>query len=128
MRRRESLQKLGLVVSLTSMSGCAAILGGRSNNQDDGNRKRSGNLESVQLRPKEGKNDNLVVVVTVKNNGEKKESADLKVSVTIDGTVHERTPKITVPGGEKKEITVPFELEYDKYTGGQTTSIDIDLK
>ncbi len=128
MRRRESLQKLGLVISLTSLSGCAAILGGRGNKQDDGDRKQSGNLESVQLRPKEGKDDNLVVLVTVKNKGTKKESADLKVSVTIDGTVHERTPKITVPGGEKKKITVPFELKYEKFTDADRTSIDLNLK
>ena len=128
MRRRESLQKLGLVVSLTSMSGCAAILGGRRNKKDDGNNSRSGNLKSLGLHPKKGKDGNLVVVVKVKNDGKKKESADLKVTVKTDGAVHEATPTISVPAGETKDIQVPFEMEYKRYKNATNRPISIDLK
>ncbi len=127
MRRREALQQVGLVVSLASTSGCAAILGGRGNNKDDGDSVRSGHLESLGLRPTKGKNGNLVVVVTVKNKGKKKESTDLRVTVSSNGAVHERTPTISVSAGETKDIKVSFEMSYEKYSSAKS-SISIDLK
>lgn len=127
MRRREALQQIGLVASLASTGGCAAIIGGRGDGRDDGNRKRSGNLESVRLQPTKGGDDNLVVVVTVRNEGDSKESADLKVSVSLNDALHERTPRITVPGGEEKDIKVPYKIPYEEYRSSKS-SISIDLK
>ncbi len=128
MRRRESLQKLGLVVSLTSMSGCATILGDRGNQKDDGDNSRSGDLESRGIKPKKGENGHLVVVVTVKNTGKETESADLKVTVKTDGTVHEETPTITIPAGKTKEVSVPFDMTYDRYENATNRPISINLK
>jgi hypothetical protein len=127
MRRRDALQQFGLVASLAATSGCAAILGGRGGNTDDGDRRRAGNLESIKIRPKEGDNGNLVVVVTVQNHGSKKESATLKVTTTLDDVVHEMEPEITVPGNESKDVNVPFEVTYEKYDAANKSAIDIDL-
>lgn len=127
MRRRDALQQFGLVASLAATSGCAAILGGRGGNTDDGDKKRSGDLESIKIRPKEGENGNLLVVVTVQNHGSKKQSATLKVTATTDGAVHEMEPKISVPGNESKDVHVPFEVTYEKYDNANKSSISINL-
>ncbi len=127
MRRRDALQQFGLVASLAATSGCAAILGGRGGNTDDGDKKRSGNLESVKIRPTENDDGNLVVVVTIQNHGSKKESATLKVTATTDGVVHLMDPEITVPGNESKDVHVPFEVTYEKYDNANKSSISINL-
>ncbi|MFH5798723.1 hypothetical protein [Haladaptatus sp. CMAA 1911] len=127
MRRRDALRQFGLVASLAATSGCAAILGGRGGNSDDGDKKRSGDLESVKIRPKENDDGNLVVVVTVQNHGSEKESATLKVTTTVDGVVHLMDPEITVPGNESKDVHVPFEVTYEKYDSAGKSSIDINL-
>ncbi|MFB9804023.1 hypothetical protein ACFFQF_16005 [Haladaptatus pallidirubidus] len=96
---------------------------------DDGDRARSGDLETIGIDGiTEGESGNLVVVVNIKNHGDSKSSAPLKVSATIDGTVHEKTPKVTVPGGQTKAVRIPFEVEYAKYDEASRTSIDLDLR
>ncbi len=127
MRRRKALQQFGLLATAASTGGCAAILGGGNQTNDDGDRKRSGSLESKDISFEKGDNNNLVVIVSVKNNGDSKSSATLKVSVVIDDATHELKPKVTVPGGKTKDVRVPFEVAYSKYTDGSQTSIDINL-
>ncbi|GAA0199370.1 hypothetical protein [Haladaptatus pallidirubidus] len=129
MRRRKALQQFGLVAALASTGGCASILGGGNQTNDDGDRARSGDLETIGIDGiTEGESGNLVVVVNIKNHGDSKSSAPLKVSATIDGTVHEKTPKVTVPGGQTKAVRIPFEVEYAKYDEASRTSIDLDLR
>ncbi|WP_231183234.1 hypothetical protein [Haladaptatus sp. DYF46] len=128
MRRRDALQQFGLVATFAATSGCAAILGGRGGNSDDGDRSRAGNLKSVKIRPTEGNDGKLVVVVTIRNEGDKEESADLKVSATIDDGVHETEPTVSVPGKKTKDVKVPLPVTYKKYDEANSTSIDIDLQ
>ncbi|WP_458205334.1 hypothetical protein [Haladaptatus sp. NG-SE-30] len=128
MRRREALQQFGLVATLASTSGCAAILGGGSQTHDDGDRRRSGNLKNEGIEVKEGEKGKLVVIVTVENTGERKDSATLKTSVTIGESVHEKRRKVTVPGGESKAVTVVMPVDYAKYENASRTSIDLDLQ
>ncbi|GKZ12124.1 hypothetical protein [Haladaptatus sp. T7] len=128
MRRRDALQQFGLVAALASTGGCAAILGGRGGNQDDGDRSRAGNLESLKIRPKKGDDGNLVVVVTIQNHGDSEESAELEVTADLNDVVHEMNPTVTVPGKETKDVEVPFEVTYEKYSEASSTSISINLK
>lgn len=128
MRRRKALQRFGLAATLASTGGCAAILGGGPQTTDDGDRKRSGTLENQNISVEKGKEGKLVVIVTVKNTGEKKTSATLKTSVTIDDSVHEKRPRITVPGGESKDISVVLPVDYSKYENASRTSVDLNLK
>ncbi|WP_049970613.1 hypothetical protein [Haladaptatus cibarius] len=128
MRRRNALQQFGLVAALASTGGCASILGGGSES-DDGDRARSGDLETIGIDSiVEGDNGNLVVVVNIENHGDSQSSAKLNVAATIGETVHEKTPEVTVPGGQTKGVRIPFEVEYSKYEEASRTSIDLDLK
>ncbi|WP_435153812.1 hypothetical protein [Haladaptatus sp. DFWS20] len=129
MRRREALQQFGLVAAIASTGGCAAILGGGNQTPNDGDRKVSGSLETVGINGvTEGDEGNLVVSVSIKNTGDSKESATLKVSAEIDDTVHEKSPKVTVPAGKTKEVKIPFEVKYAKYEEASRTSISLDLQ
>ncbi|WP_433624412.1 hypothetical protein [Halomicrococcus sp. NG-SE-24] len=130
MRRRDALQRLGLVAVLGSTGGCAAILeGGQEKKSSDDDPKRSGSLETMKiLGPRKGENDNLVVATEIKNHGEKKSSATLDVTVEIDDTVHNRDHRVTVPGGERKEVEVPLEVKYAKYENADKRSISLDLQ
>lgn len=128
MRRREALQTLGVAV-LGSASGCTAILGGGTGDGGDGNRKRSGNLESMEIKgPEKGNDGNLVVVVAVKNKGEKKTSAKLEVTVTLGETVHVGNEKASIPGGERQDVRVAFDMKYTKWERASSRSIDVNLK
>ncbi|WP_227376566.1 hypothetical protein [Haladaptatus halobius] len=128
MRRRKALQRFGLVATLASTGGCAAILGGGGQRSGDGDRKRSGTLENRNISVEKGEKGKLVVVVTVKNTGEKKASATLKTSVTIDDSLHEKRTKVTVPGSESKDISVVLPVDYSRYDNASRTSVDLDLK
>ncbi|WP_266077235.1 hypothetical protein [Haladaptatus caseinilyticus] len=129
MRRRKALQRFGLVAVAASSGGCAAILGGGNQKADDGDRRVSGNLETVSINGvREGDSGNLVVAVSIKNNGDDTASATLKVSTIIGETVHEKSPKVTVPGGQTKEVTIPFEVKYAKYENASHTTVNLDLQ
>ncbi|WP_458188723.1 hypothetical protein [Haladaptatus sp. NG-WS-4] len=128
MRRREALQQFGLVATLASTGGCAAILRGGSQTPKDGDRRRAGSLKTQNFRVEEGENGKLVIVATVKNDGEKKSSATLKISVTIDDSVHEKRPKVTVPGGEEKEFSIVMPVDYSRYENASRTSTDLNLQ
>ena len=130
MHRRDALQRIGLVAAVGSTSGCAAILqGGPEKEAGDDDRKRSGSLETTDLiPPREGETGDIVVGATVTNHGDSKSSATLEVRLEIDESVHDKTTKVTVPGGEKKDFDVRYDIEFEKYETAERTSVSLNLK
>ncbi|WP_327052369.1 hypothetical protein [Halomicrococcus gelatinilyticus] len=129
MHRRDALQRIGLVAAVASTSGCAAIIeGGPDRKPRDGDRKRSGNLESTNIIPPyEDEDGNVVVGVTITNNGDEQASATLEASLEIGESVHEKSTTVTVPGGESKDVTITYDLDFETYENADTKGIDFNL-
>jgi len=129
MHRRDALQRIGLVAAVASTSGCAAIIeGGPERKPRDGDRKRSGNLETITLHPP-SKSDygNVVVGATIRNNGDNQESATLEARLEIGETIHEKSTKVTVPGGESKDVDITYDIDFETYETAERTGIEFNL-
>lgn len=134
MHRRDTLRKcavLGATGGLSLLAGCS---GG-----EDGSETEQSSLSIETFDYREGDSGNFVATVTVKNSGEAEASGKLYLDVTAaeptseteteedgdDTTATRESLDVTVPAGETKTVSVPFDLTIEQFERNGSLEVDI---
>lgn len=74
----------------------------------------------------EGDDSNLLVRVTVENRSGERQTGTVVVTATADDTEETVSEDVTVPGGERVDVTVTTSLSFETFSRGGSLRVNLE--